>query len=86
MEILWLMIKCWNIGIFMYSSNKYMSSEKWCGLALRFLDHLGSLKRNYETQVRRERATGGWHDSGTERFYIALVKDTTLPSLARKGS
>ncbi|XP_026949390.1 testis-expressed protein 11 [Sagmatias obliquidens] len=51
MEILWLMIKSWNIGIFMYSSNKYTSSEKWCGLALRFLDHLGSLKRSYETQI-----------------------------------
>ncbi|XP_059942479.1 testis-expressed protein 11 [Mesoplodon densirostris] len=50
-EIVWLMIKSWNVGIFMYSSNKYMSSEKWCGLALCFLDHLGSLKRNYETQM-----------------------------------
>ncbi|XP_039109288.1 testis-expressed protein 11 isoform X2 [Hyaena hyaena] len=50
-EILWLMIKSWNIGIYMYSGNKYVSAEKWCDLALRFLDHLGSLKRNYETQM-----------------------------------
>ncbi|XP_058906371.1 testis-expressed protein 11 [Kogia breviceps] len=51
MEIVWLMIKSWNIGVFMYGSSKYMSSEKWCGLALHFLDHLGSLKRSYETQM-----------------------------------
>ncbi|XP_032249758.1 testis-expressed protein 11 [Phoca vitulina] len=50
-EILWLMIKSWNTGIFMYGRRKYVSAEKWCGLALRFLDHLGSLKRSYETQV-----------------------------------
>ncbi|XP_057393628.1 testis-expressed protein 11 [Balaenoptera acutorostrata] len=51
MEILWLMVKSWNLGVFMYSRNNYMSSEKWCGLALRFVDQLGSLKRNCETQM-----------------------------------
>nr|XP_025838679.1 testis-expressed protein 11 [Vulpes vulpes] len=50
-EILWLMIKSWNTGIFMYGRNKYVSAEKWCGLALHFLDRLGSLKRSYETQM-----------------------------------
>uniref|UniRef100_A0A673UWN9 Protein ZIP4 homolog n=1 Tax=Suricata suricatta TaxID=37032 RepID=A0A673UWN9_SURSU len=50
-ETLWLMIKSWNIGIYMYSGKKYVSAEKWCDLALRFLDLLGSLKRNYETQM-----------------------------------
>ncbi|KAM6143251.1 LOW QUALITY PROTEIN: testis-expressed protein 11 [Erethizon dorsatum] len=50
MEILWLMIKSWSTGIFMYSRNKCVSAEKWCGLALRFLDHLGSLKKSYDTQ------------------------------------
>lgn len=63
-EILWLMIKSWNTGIFMYGRRKYVSAEKWCGLALRFLDHLGSLKRSYETQVRRKRTRGGWDDQG----------------------
>ncbi|KAM9180504.1 testis-expressed protein 11 [Dugong dugon] len=51
MEILWLMIKSWNTGIFMYGRGKYVSAEKWCGLAFHFLDHLGSLKRSYETQM-----------------------------------
>ncbi|XP_036160069.1 testis-expressed protein 11 [Myotis myotis] len=51
MEILWLMMMSWNIGIYMYGRRKYVSAEKWCGLSLRFLDHLGSLKRTYETQV-----------------------------------
>ncbi|ERE65099.1 testis [Cricetulus griseus] len=50
-EILWLMIKSWNIGILMYSRNKYVSAERWAGLALEFLGHLGSLKINYEAKV-----------------------------------
>ncbi|XP_036916161.1 testis-expressed protein 11, partial [Sturnira hondurensis] len=51
MEVLWLMIISWNTGIFMFSNEKYLSAEKWCGLSLRFVDHLGSLKRVYETQI-----------------------------------
>ncbi|XP_004694489.1 PREDICTED: testis-expressed sequence 11 protein [Condylura cristata] len=51
MEILWLMIKSWNTGILMYGRSKYVSAEKWCDLALRFLDHLGSLKRSYDTRM-----------------------------------
>ncbi|XP_045394633.1 testis-expressed protein 11 isoform X2 [Lemur catta] len=50
-EILWLMTKSWNTGIFMYSRSKYVSAEKWCDLAFRFFDHLGALKRSYETQM-----------------------------------
>ncbi|XP_048653188.1 testis-expressed protein 11 [Marmota marmota marmota] len=50
-EILWLMTKSWNTGILMFNRSKYVSAEKWCGLALRFLHHLGSLKGNYETQM-----------------------------------
>lgn len=69
-EILWLMIKSWNTGIYMYGRRKYVSAEKWCGLALRFLDHLGSLKRSYETQVRRERVGVDRMTWGAERFYL----------------
>ncbi|XP_051034986.1 testis-expressed protein 11 [Phodopus roborovskii] len=50
-EILWLMIKSWNIGIVMYSRNKYVCAERWAGLAVDFLGHLGSLKINYEAKV-----------------------------------
>ncbi|CAI9180664.1 unnamed protein product [Rangifer tarandus platyrhynchus] len=50
-EIVWLMIKSWNIGIFLYSRRMYVSTEKWCGLSLRLLDCLGPLKSTYETQV-----------------------------------
>ncbi|XP_052026214.1 testis-expressed protein 11 [Apodemus sylvaticus] len=50
-EIAWLMIKAWNIGILMYSKNKYASSERWAGMALEFLSHLGSLKTSYEAKV-----------------------------------
>uniref|UniRef100_A0A8C6CQK9 Protein ZIP4 homolog n=1 Tax=Moschus moschiferus TaxID=68415 RepID=A0A8C6CQK9_MOSMO len=51
MEILSLMIKSWNIGILQYSRRMYVSTEKWCSLAMHFLDYLGSLKSTYETQV-----------------------------------
>lgn len=66
------MIRSWNTGIFMYHSSKYVSAEKWCDLALRFLDHLGSLKRSYEIRVRREKGRGRWHDSGCREVLSGL--------------
>lgn len=45
------MIKAWNIGILMYSRNKYMSAERWARMTLEFLGQLGSLKTNYEAKV-----------------------------------
>ncbi|NWW73244.1 TEX11 protein, partial [Climacteris rufus] len=48
MEILWLMTRAWNTGIFQYSVGKYKEAEQWCGLGMRFLNHLGSLKKSYE--------------------------------------
>uniref|UniRef100_A0A8C4SSU1 Protein ZIP4 homolog n=1 Tax=Erpetoichthys calabaricus TaxID=27687 RepID=A0A8C4SSU1_ERPCA len=53
-EILWLLTKAWNTGILLYSINKYTEAEKWCGLGMSFLRHLGSLQESYEAQVR-------WH-------------------------
>ncbi|NWW89784.1 TEX11 protein, partial [Rhynochetos jubatus] len=48
MEILWLMTRAWNTGIFQYTDGKYKEAEQWCGLGMRFLNHLGSLKKSYE--------------------------------------
>ncbi|XP_074003820.1 testis-expressed protein 11 [Numenius arquata] len=48
MEILWLLTRAWNTGIFQYTVGKYKEAEQWCGLAMRFLNHLGSLKKSYE--------------------------------------
>ncbi|KFP33581.1 Testis-expressed sequence 11 protein, partial [Colius striatus] len=48
MEILWLMTRAWNTGIFQYTLGKYKEAEQWCGLGMRFLNHLGSLKKSYE--------------------------------------
>ncbi|XP_075018207.1 testis-expressed protein 11 [Calonectris borealis] len=48
MEILWLMTRAWNTGIFQYTIGKYKEAEQWCGLGMRFLNHLGSLKKSYE--------------------------------------
>ncbi|XP_009954389.1 PREDICTED: testis-expressed sequence 11 protein, partial [Leptosomus discolor] len=47
-EILWLMTRAWNTGIFQYTVGKYKEAEQWCGLGMRFLSHLGSLKKSYE--------------------------------------
>ncbi|XP_031450024.1 testis-expressed protein 11 isoform X5 [Phasianus colchicus] len=48
MEILWLMTRAWNTGMFQYTVGKYQEAEQWCGLGMRFLSHLGSLKKSYE--------------------------------------
>ncbi|XP_032847719.2 testis-expressed protein 11 isoform X2 [Tyto alba] len=53
MEILWLMIKAWNTGIFQYTVGKYKEAEQWCGLGMHFLKHLGSLKKSYEGHMIR---------------------------------
>uniref|UniRef100_A0A669PID1 Protein ZIP4 homolog n=1 Tax=Phasianus colchicus TaxID=9054 RepID=A0A669PID1_PHACC len=51
MEILWLMTRAWNTGMFQYTVGKYQEAEQWCGLGMRFLSHLGSLKKSYEGHV-----------------------------------
>ncbi|XP_056665448.1 testis-expressed protein 11 isoform X2 [Monodelphis domestica] len=50
-EILWLMTKAWNTGVSQYKEGMYATAEKWCHLGIRFLDHLGSLKKCYEGQM-----------------------------------
>ncbi|XP_078496133.1 testis-expressed protein 11 isoform X2 [Lissotriton helveticus] len=50
-ETLWLMSRAWNTGIFLYSARKYDDAERWCGLGMRCLSHLGSLKGSYEAQM-----------------------------------
>lgn len=46
------MTRAWNTGISQYSVGRYKAAEQWCGLAMRFLGHLGTLKSSYESQVR----------------------------------
>ncbi|XP_074924529.1 testis-expressed protein 11 [Chelonoidis abingdonii] len=50
-ETLWLMTRAWNTGILQYSVGKYKEAEQWCGLGVRFLNHLRSLKSSYESQM-----------------------------------
>ncbi|XP_072451289.1 testis-expressed protein 11 isoform X2 [Chiloscyllium punctatum] len=50
-EMLWLMTRAWNTGASLYSLGKYTEAEKWCGLGMRFLKHLGSLRASYESQM-----------------------------------
>ncbi|XP_074055539.1 testis-expressed protein 11 isoform X2 [Macrotis lagotis] len=51
MEILWLMTKAWNTGIYYYSIGMYQTAEKWCSMGMRFLTYSGSLKKYYEVQM-----------------------------------
>ncbi|CAG5989959.1 unnamed protein product [Menidia menidia] len=51
METLWLLTQAWNTGILLYSLAQYPKAEKWCGLAMSFIRHLGSLRESYETQM-----------------------------------
>uniref|UniRef100_A0A8C4UW95 Protein ZIP4 homolog n=1 Tax=Falco tinnunculus TaxID=100819 RepID=A0A8C4UW95_FALTI len=51
MEILWLMTRAWNTGILQYTVGKYNEAEQWCGLGMRFLSHLGPLKKSYESHM-----------------------------------
>ncbi|KAM6952207.1 testis-expressed protein 11 [Lycodopsis pacificus] len=51
METLWLLTRAWNTGILLYSLAQYPEAEKWCGLAMSFVRHLGSLQESYETQM-----------------------------------
>uniref|UniRef100_A0A3Q2ZZJ6 Protein ZIP4 homolog n=1 Tax=Kryptolebias marmoratus TaxID=37003 RepID=A0A3Q2ZZJ6_KRYMA len=51
METLWLLTQAWNTGILLYSLAQYPEAEKWCGLAMSFIRHLGTLQESYETQM-----------------------------------
>ncbi|XP_069027812.1 testis-expressed protein 11 [Embiotoca jacksoni] len=51
METLWLLTRAWNTGILLYSLAQFPEAEKWCGLAMSFIRHLGSLRESYETQM-----------------------------------
>ncbi|XP_068445351.1 testis-expressed protein 11 [Clinocottus analis] len=51
METLWLLTRAWNTGILLYSLAQYPEAEKWCGLAMGFIRHLGSLQESYESQM-----------------------------------
>ncbi|KAL6480199.1 hypothetical protein MHYP_G00112320 [Metynnis hypsauchen] len=51
LDILWLLTRAWNTGILLYSLAQYTEAEKWCGLGMSFLRHLGSLQESYQTQM-----------------------------------
>lgn len=53
MEVLWLLTRAWNTGILLYSLAQYTEAERWCGLAMSFLRHLGTLQESYEKQVQQ---------------------------------
>eukprot|EP00112_Aurelia_sp_Birch-Aquarium-sp1_P001551 Seg1167.7 transcript_id=Seg1167.7/GoldUCD/mRNA.D3Y31 product="Testis-expressed protein 11" protein_id=Seg1167.7/GoldUCD/D3Y31 len=51
METLWLMTKAWNCGVYLFSAREHEACERWCGMAMKLLDQLDSLKSNYDTHM-----------------------------------
>eukprot|EP00058_Branchiostoma_floridae_P018693 XP_002604182.1 hypothetical protein BRAFLDRAFT_120393 [Branchiostoma floridae] len=51
MEVLWLMTKAWNCGIHLLSAGHYVDAEHWCGMSMKLLKHLTSLRTHYDTQM-----------------------------------
>uniref|UniRef100_A0A673ACF7 Protein ZIP4 homolog n=1 Tax=Sphaeramia orbicularis TaxID=375764 RepID=A0A673ACF7_9TELE len=80
METLWLLTRAWNTGILMYSLAQYPEAERWCGLAMSFIRHLGSLRESYETQVQRnEPFLSRWAGEGegsNRGVFVALERDS----------
>lgn len=75
MEILWLLTRAWNTGILLYSLAQYPEAERWCGLAMSFLRHLGTLQESYERQVQQWTRRG----SNSETLKILLQVFLNLP-------
>ncbi|KAL5009458.1 hypothetical protein ScPMuIL_011763 [Solemya velum] len=50
-EMVWLLTKAWNCGIHFYSNSRYEDAEKWCGMGMRVLKYLTSLRNNYEDHM-----------------------------------
>lgn len=81
------MTRAWNTGIFQYTTGKYKEAEQWCGLGMRFLSHLGSLKKSYEGHVSVSRWTGGQERDGMIDWMsglnlrLDLVEETNTDAL-----
>eukprot|EP00057_Strongylocentrotus_purpuratus_P003846 XP_003727497.2 PREDICTED: testis-expressed sequence 11 protein [Strongylocentrotus purpuratus] len=52
MEIVWLMTKAWNTGIYSFSSGQYSVADVWCSLGMDLMSHLSALKVNYEEKMK----------------------------------
>lgn len=50
-EILWLMTKAWNCGINFYSTGRYDDAEKWCGMSMKLLKFLTTMRDNYQEHM-----------------------------------
>ena len=54
-----MLFRSWNTGILLYSLAQYPEAEKWCGLGMSFIRHLGSQQESYQTQVHEPGCQGG---------------------------
>jgi hypothetical protein len=88
MESLWLLTRAWNTGILLYSLAQYPEAEKWCGLGISFIRHLGSLQESYQTQVQEpgRRGLRGWgrvrEMSEAELEVVAVWVCSAFPSVS----
>ncbi|XP_041463389.1 testis-expressed protein 11-like isoform X2 [Lytechinus variegatus] len=50
-DIVWLMTKAWNTGIYSFSSGEYSIADVWCCLGMELMSYLSALKANYEEKM-----------------------------------
>ncbi|KAG8144697.1 hypothetical protein E2320_013155 [Naja naja] len=84
-EIIWLMTRAWNTGIYQYCAGKYKEAEQWCGLGMRFLAYLGALKNSYENQTLKAAYTSNCPNkigsiNGAELQFRSTVQLLIWPS------
>lgn len=53
------MARTWNTAVSFHGRGDVLAAERWASLALRVLEHLGSLKAVYEGTAAAEREPGG---------------------------
>ncbi|XP_071801273.1 testis-expressed protein 11-like [Asterias amurensis] len=51
MEILWLLTRAWNTGVHLLGGGHFTDAGKWCGLAMKIMPYLTTLKSNYDEKL-----------------------------------
>ncbi|XP_023238282.1 testis-expressed protein 11-like isoform X2 [Centruroides sculpturatus] len=52
-ELVWVMVECWNCGIYFLMRNNTENAYEWCNLSLKFLQYLNALKSVHEDKMRK---------------------------------
>ncbi|XP_067126046.1 testis-expressed protein 11-like [Centruroides vittatus] len=52
-ELVWVMVECWNCGIYFLMRNNTENAYEWCNLSLKFLQYLNALKSVHGDKMRK---------------------------------